>query len=94
MPGGGAVAIVEGVDEIAAADGFFIVGDGNVKTIRGFVGEIINAGEPSLAKIVRLAVETDTKVIDVVAPPFHTAPGFTEGVAAITDIESKCRSST
>ena len=49
VPGGSAVAIVVGVDEVASADGFCAVGDGNVKVIGGLVGEVVHAGEPAFA---------------------------------------------
>ena len=89
VPSCGAVAIVDGLDKIAAANGFFVVGRGDKHIIGGLVREIVHAGEPSLAKVVRLAVEAHTEVIDIIAPPFYTTPSFVESVTTINDV--KCR---
>ena len=94
MPSGSAVAVVDGLDVVAATDGFLVVGRRDVDIVSGLVSEVIDAGEPSLAEIVRLTLETHTEVVDIVAaPPFHAAPGLAEGRAHIPNVESHCGAS-
>ena len=87
VPCAGAVAIVDGVGVVAAADGFLVVSDSDNEAVSGLVGEVVDAGEPSLAEIVRYRFEAHAEVVDIVAPPMHSAPALAESVATVADVE-------
>ncbi len=88
MPAGGAIAVVDSLNEKAAADGFLVVGRGDKHVVGGFVGEVVDTREPGLAEVVRLTIEAYAKVIDIVRIiPFHAAPSLAESVAAIDDVQ-------
>ena len=94
MPSGSAIAIIESLNEITATDGFLIVGCGDIDVVGGLVSEVVDAGEPSLAKVVRLAIEAHAKAVDTIriaisirAPPFNTAPSFAESRTTIAHIK-------
>lgn len=87
MPCRSAVAVVVFADEVAAADGLFIVCRRYEDIVVCLVGEVVNAGKPCLAEVVRLAVEADAEVIDIVGTPMNAAPVLVEGVSSVTYCE-------
>ena len=87
MPGRRAIAVVDSLNVIATADGLFVVGCGDEKVVGGLVGEVIDTREPSLAKVMRLAIKAHAEVVDVVStPPFDAAPAFAKGRALVGDV--------
>ena len=87
MPSGSTISIVIMFHKVAATDGLLVITDTDDQVVGGLVGKVVHAGEPSLAEIVGLAVETHAKVIDIIgAPPFHAAPGLVEGRSSIAHV--------
>ncbi len=88
MPSGGAVAIVDNFNEVAATDGLLVVTDIDPHIIGGLVDEVVHTRKPSLAEVMRLAVKAHPEVVDTVgAPPFHAAPGLAKCRASIAYVE-------
>ena len=87
MPSGSAISIVVMFYEVATTDGLLVVAHTNYQVVGGLVGEVVHAREPSLAKIVGLAFETHTEVVDIIgAPPFHATPCLAEGRSSIAHV--------
>ena len=87
MPSGGPITVVDHLNEVAATDGLLVVTDIDPHIVGGLVSEVVNAGKPRFAEVVRLAVETYAEVIDIVAPPFHATPSLAECRASIAYVE-------